>query len=331
MKNLCLMLAVILPALFTLGCQQNSQTETASAALACSYTQGQTYKTRVKGHILYKTWVEMPNKPPASVVSNERNWELTLRHEVEKVNPDKSALVKVTIEKADYKLNIDSPEKKSEETYSSTPEKTQSSQGENSALAGMSYKVVLEPNTAIRQVIKDESFNQPGLLEKDATVPAFLIREKMIKSYHEHNAVRYGPRVGEKSTRIIPIPDPMIKAQVIRMDYQSAAADGDKLIKISGTGTALDRLPPDMPAPEKPAHIFGALIQDRSQTQEFTMTDEGVLNVAQGLVERETQKTHNLLILDGGSIFPSEKKVEPGSAGFMFTLIDLDSDYEVIK
>ena len=99
------------------GCQQAN-------LLRCQYRPDQSERIKVTQQRKYESWVEMPGKEPAQHNSRENKQELTLLRQVESVASDGSALMTVTIEKAEVTLDINTQNSKSKHRYISTAGKT---------------------------------------------------------------------------------------------------------------------------------------------------------------------------------------------------------------
>ena len=78
---------------FLAGCAE-------SQLLRCKYTVGKVERVRYYREFIYRSWVEMPGKGSTKSGMRKTVEELIVRREVESVEPDGSAVIKVTFEKA---------------------------------------------------------------------------------------------------------------------------------------------------------------------------------------------------------------------------------------
>jgi len=137
------------------------------SALRCRYTVGSVERARFANSSQNKVWVEMPDKEPSEPQSNETQREIVLRSEVEKVQEDGSAIIKVTIEQAKVSETVITKETKQTakdaektlkdtkrtNTYSSDAEGTKSTWRNQPKLAGASYKIEIAPDTTVKEIM----------------------------------------------------------------------------------------------------------------------------------------------------------------------------------
>ena len=308
---------------------------------ACQYEPGQSERVRISQDKLYKIWVEMPGNPPTPTITRQEKFEIVLLREVESVEPDGSAIMKITVESIDRTLNIESKQGDKSLRYLSTADKTQSGgdwRGEPK-LAGAAYKIRITPKTLVTEIIGLEELRAQLNLKEDAAGPvAAMLTEKEIKRLHERLFLQDSPaKIDLKKgyEKLVPIPDATIKAKGVRKTYTISQTpsndDQQRLVTMTSTGQAAHTVPEDFVAGPVPTNMFQKMIVETSEMDELIIKGQGVFDAAAGSVRSETNEVKCTLILDGSSLtgqFAPGK--EGGSGGEMFTFTHFTDTFEVL-
>lgn len=303
------------------------------SGMKCRYQQGSVETITVTSNSFYKNWVEMPGKPADQVRSRKNHVEMVLKREVEQVNPDGSAILKVTMEKVDSRIEVDFPDKKTEDFYTSTPEKTDSLKDEP-MLGGRSYKIKIAPDTTVLEIIGREALMQQLSLSSDSTgmVPG-LISEELIKRCHQRQFMQYPVAPGKKRSETVRLPDVMIKAKALEKTFTAGAVEtqnGKQTVTVTTTGAPVYTLPQGFPEPEEPKAFGQKLILDNSDMQEFKVEGQSVFDLTAGGVLKDQQSVSCSLVLLGDKLFGGKGKDQPGGGGGgeMFTEIKISETFE---
>ncbi len=319
-----LVLVLLAAGLLAAGCQEQ--------ILRCRYQVGDVEKVRYTGERVYKSWLEMPGKDPQDVGTNRTREEVVMVREVESVEADGGAVMKVTLESV--MIELSGKDEAAAKKYVSNADGT-SSWGSEPGLAGKSYRIRIAPDTRVLEVMGlSEVRQQAGIQEGDKGVVARMLEEDRIKRYHQHDFVMYSPKSvsGQKGydSEMLPLPDDMIKATAIKKHY-TAAASGD-VIEVSGRGEAVHGTVPGFEEPK--INQFGqAIIKQQSDMQKLEITDEGRFGISQGKVLQDNKEvTCSLVLLEenlfGGQAGANAKKKDEW--GVMYTDIYLKSQFEVL-
>jgi hypothetical protein len=304
-------------ALWVAGCSNGP-------ALRCKYQLGQTDRIKITLTQFYKNWVEMPDRPNENGRSRETRDEIVLRRHVDEVKPDGSAVMTVTMEQVQHVVEVIFPDKHTTQSYLSTADKTESSWPDEAMLGGRTYRVLIGPDTTVRQFLdRDELLRKLGLGSGDRGVAATLVSENFLKACHERDFVQYGGAAGGTTSHDFSLPNEMIKAQAIRKTYATGPvqANGHQTLAVAVTGAPLHELPQGLATPMPPNDSIQRIIKDASDMEEFVWTGQGVLDVTAGTVQKEEQQFRILLILQGENVPFLQGKTKPGQGGLMFTEI----------
>gem|GEM_PF-1134164 len=333
------------------------------SALRCRYTVGSVERARFANSSQNKVWVEMPDKEPSEPQSNETQREIVLRSEVEKVQEDGSAIIKVTIEQAKVSETVITKETKQTakdaektlkdtkrtNTYSSDAEGTKSTWRNQPKLAGASYKIEIAPDTTVKEIMGLDELRQKLEIGEDDTGKAVsLISEESIKSYHEREFVRYSPDrftpqqgydhpLPKNYEKNLPVSNAIIKAKAIKKIYSAQEPqkkNNSQTVTITCQGEPLHLLPEGITEPQLSGSFFLIVTKEKSDMQGFKIAGRGDFDLTTRQVIEDSSETECTLVLDGAKIGFGEqpgKKIEPGSAGFMFTQFNSQSKYELLK
>jgi hypothetical protein len=319
-----LVFGLLIVGLLLAGCEEQK--------LRCVYKVGDVEKVRYVGERVYKSWLEMPGKDAQDVGTNRTKEELVMNREVQSVEADGSAVMKITIESVVIELS--GKDEKSAKKYVSNAEGT-SSWGSEPGLAGLSYTITIAPDT---QVIKIDGLNElrqkAGIKDNDSGVVARMLDEDRIKRYHERDFVLFCPdklnaKKGYDSGNL-PLPDVMIKAMAIKKHYD-VAVEGDTVIA-TGKGEAVHGTVEGFEEPK--INQFGqAIIKQQSDMQKLNIVDDGRFSISQGKVLMESKKVDcSLVLLEenlfGGQAGANAKKKDEW--GVMYTDVQLLSRFEVL-
>ena len=329
------LLAVILAlAIFTaLGCE--------TANLRCAYKAGAVEKVRYTSDKTYRQWVEMQPGEPAQMSARTTAQEVILRREVQSVTPDGSALMKVTFEKAHVNLDIDMPNKKTSEFYTSTTEQTTASSNWSNepALVGQSYTIRIAPDSTVQAVMGlDDIRAQLGIQDPQQGLVARLLAEDEIKQAHQRIFLQASPPEvsdGTSYEKMLELPDPLVKAKAIKKTYLIAAARQEndaQLVPIMAAGELIYTLPEGMEEPPAPGDPIKMLIRDNGDIQKFVYTTAALFDLTAGQVRSDNQNFDFSLMLLGEKIFGQrtdngEKKKDEGA---MFIEIQSSRNFEVL-
>ena len=315
--------------------------------LRCRYNTGLAERVRLTSRTMNKVWVEMPGKESTNPSMNETESEIVLRSEVESVQQDGSAVIKVTIETVKLNLKSDVNDKAKTDKYSSSDKETTSTWSGAPKLAGASYKIKIAPDTTVLEVMGlDELRKTLKIKSDDRGIVPRLISESNIKKYHQHPFIQYSPAkvpeekgadfaLPKKYEKNVILPDAMIKAKAVKKIYQPAQVQqqGDsQIVTISINGEPLYVLPEGVAQPIEPNNFGQTLIKKMSEMQELKITGQGVFDLTAGKTLSDKNDIDCTLILleeDIGMGDPNKKKGK-GSGGVMFTKVERRSSYEVL-
>jgi hypothetical protein len=318
------LLGLLVVGLLVAGCQEQT--------LRCAYQVGDVEKVRYTGERLYKSWLEMPGKDPQDVGTNRTQEELVMVREVQSVEPDGSAMMKVTLESV--RIELSGKDESSAKKYLSSAEGT-TSWGDEPALAGMSYTIHIAPDTRVLEVKGLAELRQKaGIKDSDSGVIARMLDEERIKRYHERDFVIYSPKTLDVKkgydSEMLPLPDVMIKATAIKKHYEGTV-EGDQ-IHVSGRGEAVQGTVEGFEEPK--INQFGqAIIKQQSDMQKLDITDDGIFSISQGKVLKDNKDVACSLVLLEENLFGGQAGANAKDKkewGVMYTDVQLKSNFEVI-
>lgn len=304
------------------GCQQ-------ADSLKCQYQSGSSERIKVSQEKHYESWVEMPEKEPSQRNSRSNRQELTLLRQIESVESDGSALMVITIEKAEVTLNINTQNSKSTHSYVSTVEKTDTTWGNEPKIAGTTYKIKISPDTTVLEVIGlDQARSQLKLKEDSRGVVANLLTEKAIRKIHERNFVKDYP--GPEA--LMPVPDAMIKAKAIRKSYTYQNDAEANRITAQSTGEPLYTLPEGFAKPPTPTNPGQTMIISIGEMDELTVQGQGEFDLAKGTVVSEQNNIKCILLITESNLSgQGDQAGKKGSGGIMFTVTEIKENFEQLN
>ena len=304
--------------------------------LLCRYKAGDSEKIRVFRERFFRTWVEMPGDEPSVPGSRRSNLEITLQRDVEKVNADGSALIKVTVLDVKRHLDIDTTSKKSKFKYISNSEQNESTWDGQPAINGATYQIVVAPDTSVKEIIGIDALKSEYKLTKKTSLVSSLFEDDLIAKIHERAIVRdrANGEVTEKGVQsLMPNEEATIKARAIRNTYSCAPGQGN-IVSVSFTGEAAFTAPEGFPEPAKPSDMMQVTIVTNSDMNELVINGEGTFDKAAGKVLSENRAVKCTLILDGNKLFAKpdqEPKQGDKGGGEMFTVTELKETFEVLS
>ncbi|MCK5113442.1 MAG: hypothetical protein KAR11_01615, partial [Phycisphaerae bacterium] len=140
----------------------------AGGVMQTKYHLGQTEQVRFVSEDSYNNWVEMPDEPPTEKNGRVIKKNIVMTREIESVNADGSAIMKVTLNKIDLNMHTFRRQKENFYNYVSTPANTKSDRKGDPELAGASYKIKIAPDTTVREIIGlDQLRKSLGIDEDD--------------------------------------------------------------------------------------------------------------------------------------------------------------------
>jgi len=305
--------------------------------LRCKYTVGEVQRIRFYREFQYRSWVEMPDEEPTESGMRTTVEELIVRRKVESVEPDGSAVMKVTIEKAMMTVNT----KKSPNLYRyiSDINNTTTSQSQGPKLAGTSYRIRIAPDTSVLEIIGlDEQRSKLKLTETTAGVVNNWLSEVSIRRLHERDFVKRAP---DKATynqtymSLVAIPDGMIKAKAIRNIYTIGTGavknDMGEWMTVTIKGEPAYRVPIDFPPPPKPSHMGAVVIVSASEMEELKVEGTGTFDLTAAAVRGDRYHVKCMLVISGDTLFGKIPQAgEEGKGGEMFTTIEYTETYELL-
>ncbi len=304
-----------------------------SDLLLCKYKAGDSDKVRVFRERFYRTWVEMPGEEPSVPGSRRSNMEVTLQRDVEKVNADGSALMKVTVLEVKRHLDIDTTNKKSKFKYISNSEENESTWDGQPPISGASYKIVVAPDTTVKEIIGIDELKSEYKLTDKTRIVSSLFEDDLIGKIHERAFIRdiaAGEATDTGVAALLPNEEATIKARAIRNTYVRGETQGD-VVTVSFTGEAAFAVPEGFPDAAKPSDMMQVTIVTNSDMDELAVAGEGRFDQAAGKVLSETSSVKCTLILDGSKLFAKpDQEPNPKAGGEMFTVTELRETFEVL-
>ncbi|KPK76608.1 MAG: hypothetical protein AMJ79_06110 [Phycisphaerae bacterium SM23_30] len=327
---LLLMVGVLM--LMVLGCPPSDSKIEVSPP---TYQPGQVEKVRFVRQDLYNSWVETPGQPQAMPSSREFTEEVVLSREVESVNSDGSMIMKVTFEQVNVTDKRKLENQENLITYRSTREKTESSEANEPALAGASYRIVLGPDTTVRGIMDLEQLRKElGIQEGASVIVARLLQENRLKITHEREFLQSGVQTGGQATKLFPVRSEWNKAQALEKTFRAQNTQtplGHPGLAVTMTGQAVYILPEGWPDPPRPEDPIRPILIEKSDMQPPEITGESLLDLTTGQVLRDNTKTKLTLIITSEKIAQEagvEKKETVDQQ--MFMQIELTHQFETL-
>ena len=280
----------------------------------------------------YRNWVEMPDQPPASESSRDFIEDLVLTREVEQVNADGSAILKVTFNQVNITDKRITPETKNLFQYSSNSEATKSTQPGEPPLAGASYRVKLAPDTTVQEIMGlSELRRKLGFAGDAVGLAAMMLNEERIKSCHEREFLQSGVTVDKPAAKLFPVKHEMNKAQALEKTFNATLQPGN-IMSVAMTGDAVYVLPTGWAQPPQPSDPFRPFLKDKSDMQPPEITGQSLFDKNTNQVLQDYNSVKCLLILTDDKIAQSvDNKEIKTTGGLMFTEINLEYKFETIK
>jgi hypothetical protein len=307
-------------------------------ALLNKYKTGQSDRVHWSRQEIYNTWVEMPDEEPSQKRGRNTKIELVLACEVEAVEDDGSAIMKITFEKANlHMVTRQSEDKEVIYDYNSTAEGTKVSQGTEPALAGASYRIKVGPDSSVREIMDIDKLRQKLNLKEDAVGTAVhLISEENIKGYHERAFLLSGVGAGGSAEKMSAVSNVMVKAQAINKTFTAGpvtSKDSSKIVTVTSTAQPVHTLPEGIGEPPQPNDFGRTIVKQMSDMQKYENTGISIFDVSRGKVISDQNKIDCTLILLGdkiGQMGQGQKKPPKGSGGEMFTVVSVEQQFKVL-
>lgn len=315
---------------------------TTKTKMRCIYKPGDVDKIRLISGFEYKTWVEMPQKDKSNLNGKVSRREIVVHREVQSVEPDGSALMKVTIESVKLTDTVNVEKKETKRSYVSSGTESKTDFPGEPSLAGTVYTIRIHPDTTVESTVGlDDVLKKLGVTAHTAPVVSELLSPASIKQLHQCDFVAFGPAgVTAEMTygKNVPIkgqmPDNIIKAQALHKTYtvQPMAKGADQVVIEIG-GEPLYVSPEGFEKLQEPSDMGMSMIKNSSVMDELTITGQGVFDLGTGKVLKAEDHVDCKLILDGNDLGfggRAKKDAKKGSQGFMYTTLKLFRSYEVI-
>ncbi|MCH9021904.1 MAG: hypothetical protein IID32_03990, partial [Planctomycetes bacterium] len=259
-------------------------------SLRCKYRVGEVERVRFYREFQYRSWLEMPGKEPTKSGMRTIVEELIVRRKVESVEPDGSAVIKVTFEKA--MMTIDTQKTPNLYRYISDINNTTTSQSPGPKLAGVSYRIRIAPDTSVLEIIGlDEQRRKLKLTDPATGVVSNWLSENSIRRLHERDFVKRCPdkaTYNQTCMSLVSIPDGMIKAKAIRNTYTIGAGavknDTGQWVTVTNQGEPAYKVPDDFPPPPKPSHVGAVRIVSASEMEELKVEGTGTFDLTAAAV-----------------------------------------------
>lgn len=316
---------------------------TTKTKMRCIYKPGDVDKIRFISGFDYKTWVEMPKKDKSNLNGRVSQREIVVSREVQSVEPDGSAIMKVTIESVKLSVTSKVEKKETKRSYISTGTENKTDFPGEPALAGTVYTIRIQPDTTVESIVElDNVLGKLGVTAESATVVSELLSPASIKQLHQCDFVAFGPAsVSDEMTynKNVPIkgqmPDNIIKAQALNKTYTvQPIAEGTGQVVVAIGGEPLYVSPEGFEKLQEPSDMGMSMIKNSSVMDELTITGQGVFDLTTCKVVKTEDNINCKLILDGNDLGfggQSKKNAKKGSQGFMYTTLKLFRSYEVIN
>jgi len=295
------------------------------------YKVGDADRIRFTWGVHDNSWVEMEGKEPSMHSGRTTDQEIIVRRQVESVDSDGSAVMKVTFEKVDINIFTQMIESDATYKYSSTAEKTESSKKEEPSLAEASYKIKIAPDTTVLEIIGLEELRKSINLTEKSTLNLILDAEA-IKLCHQRDCARFAPVSKDAYEALVPVRHEMIKAKAIKKTFKRnpVKTEGDtQLVQIDIGGEAIHILPEGWDEPKQPG--FRAFVKNLSEMTEFNISGQGTFDLDTAQALRENTEINCTLMLLEAEVFAAHGKRMPKQAdNVMFTKIKLYQDFELL-
>ena len=305
--------------------------------LRCKYKVGETQKIRLHRQLLYRSWLEMPGKETTESGMRNTIEELIVSRQVESVEPDGTAVMKVTFVKA--MITVETRKNKNLFHYKSDMESTETSLDTEPKLAGASYRIKIAPDTSILEIMGLEEQREKLKLDNQSKgVVSNWLTEKSIRRMHERDFVKHCPlnaTYNQTYESLASIPDPMVKARAIRKTYTIGPAavkkDMSELVTVTSHGEPAYTVPEGFPPAPKPPHMGAVMIVNASEMNELKVEGVGTFDLVTATIQDDTYSVNCILVISGDTLFgKTPQPGQEGQGGEMFTTIKFNETYELL-
>jgi len=304
--------------------------------LRCTYKTGDVQRVRYTVHDTYWSWVEMPDEPATAKDGQDLNRQVSFRQEVESVQPDGSAVLRVTLDEVHVQVRKLLHEKETLLSYLSTAQKTESTSPGEPKLAGVTYRLRVAPDSTVLEVLDlDQVRRQVGETAEQRGVMSLVLAEKALRQMHEHGFLQSAVSPGGKAVRNEPLPHFMIKAQAIRQEYTAGSVQqsgAHKLVTVQGRGEPLHQLPKGWPSPPEPPDPGRTFLKNVSDMEQLSVTGTAAFDPAAGRVARDERKLSCRLVVLGEKVFKDRKldQTKAKDEGILPTEVAVEETYELL-
>ena len=287
----------------------------------------------------FNSWVEMPGKPPAGRSTRDLTEEVVFTREVESTNSDGSKVIKVTFESVkvtDVRLVQG---EQYELTYHSTVEKTVSTEKNEPPLAGVSYRIVMAPDTTVKQIMGVDQLRQElGFQEGVVTMASRFLDDKYIRLCNEREFMQSGVLTAAETSKQFPVRHVMNKAQALEKTFraqETTTPQGHPGLAVQMAGQAIYVLPAGWFPPPSPPDPYREQIKAMSDMQDPVISGESLYDLKTEKVLYDNNKIKCVLIITEDKISQQVGKElteeQKGSGGQMFTEIELEHRFETLS
>ena len=160
-------------------------------------------------------WVEAPQETVTGRSYREKNVRVVLQREMEGIALDGTIVMKVTIEEVEIVDEREAGETKNWYRYVSNATVTESSVDGEPQLAGVSYRVAMDANTTVKQIVGlDQVWKELGVEQESAGGFGLVLDEDFIRTCHERGFVQAGVGEGQTVKRLAPVRNELVAAKV---------------------------------------------------------------------------------------------------------------------
>ncbi len=321
LSNVILLLLVV-AVLVTMGCESGIKTD----------------RVRFVKLDRFNSWVDMPGRPPDGQSNRDLVEEVVFTREVESRNSDGSVVIKVTFESVKVTDKRLVQGEQYELTYDSTAEKTVSTEKNEPPLAGVSYQILMAPDTTVKAIMGVDQLRQElGFQEGVVTMASRFLEDKYIRLCNEREFMQSGVQAGGTITRQFPVRHVMNKAQALEKTFRAQKTktpQGRTGLAVQMTGQAIYVLPSGWPQPPPPPDPYREQIKAMSDMQDPVISGESLYDLKTKQVLHDYNKIKCVLIITEDKISQQLGKEvaqeQKGSGGQMFTEIELEHRFETL-
>ncbi len=319
------------------GCRQTVE-------FRCKYKPGDRDKIRYTSVRTYKNWIEMEDKKPQGMSSRKTTETLVLNREIVSVEPDGSALMKVSIEQAEVQLDLDTPnEEKIQHYYRSGPAGLDTTWAAMPPMRDVEYTLKIAPNTKILDIQGLSGVREKYFSGDKESLVSELLSDSMIRRVHQRDFLQNAParvQQGQTYEWTVEIPDSMVKAEAIRRTFTVDSIQSDKtgsIVTVRSISEPLMVRPEGFPPAPAP-HDFGALLKETSDMQEFKYDGNDAFDTAKGCAVKEQINMYCYLMMLEETFFlgmekygKSPEDAAAPNTNAMLTEVTFESRYERLE